>query len=584
MENNERDIGGIAALTRYFFRCPPAKHIVIVMFFSALLFPIAGSDIFSKTGYFVFLFIPAFLTSQLSWRAIQKLGGNFVPRHSYFLSTVSMISIAVLLAVVSLIEKFYIFKTWSTIEILFVGLAAVFMLHLLVYSAVGMLSIYRASIPAALYLIFSALILYSFKTVTIRNLSRFATLVFVSFFIIWLFIKLTDAPFKRTLGISTSDLISLAISEYINPEQAQKNPFSDIGKKITIPFQALKFKTKKESYAIAVPWLHPGPIESVGGKLPRVLNSTLRENFSDSVFFHTYVDHTLNPTSINNVVGGIVALMSKNSLFKGFCQKASKFIIAEKNGARVLAQKIGKHYFFITTFAPKLTEDIVPAVGLSLLEKFSNNAIFVDAHNSFTAGEDEIENIGFGDERVKNLALSLEMARKKVDSAAQHKFKIKILTSEQKFLDYGINEVSLIAFEIAGQKAAIAVLDANNLNPQFRAALLKELKSIGFEISEVVTTDAHLGDFLVKKYGQTGVLGADIVRDEITSLAKKALAQLEPAKASYLYTEIETKVFGEKSFHQLIATAHSLIPFAKFLTVSLTIAFLFAAYVILQLF
>ena len=72
---NSSDVGRIAELTRYFFKCPPTKHILILMLASALLFPIAGSDIFSKTGFFIFLFAPALFTSIFSWRVVEKIGG-----------------------------------------------------------------------------------------------------------------------------------------------------------------------------------------------------------------------------------------------------------------------------------------------------------------------------------------------------------------------------------------------------------------------------------------------------------------------------------------------------------------------------
>ncbi|HIJ99126.1 TPA: DUF2070 family protein [archaeon] len=583
MTNTIGGVSRIAALTRYFFRCPPTKHVIIVMLVSALLFPIAGNDIFSKTGFFIFLFVPAILTSIFSWRIVQKLGGTFKENHSYFLSTVSMFAIAALLAFVSFVDNYYAFKIWNSLEILFVGLAAVFILHILVYAAVGSLSLYRAFIPSAGYLFFSAIILYSFRAVTFRILGRFLILVLISFLLVWLFIKLTDAPFKRTLGIATFDLLSFAILEYVAPEQINRNPFKAIGKNVSVPNQAIKFETRKNKYLLAIPWLHPGPVESIGGKLPSALVSKLKKKFSNAVFLHTYVDHSLNPVFLGKSLSKIISLLLNGRKFSGNSSKCTKFINLEFKGVKLLAQKIGNKYFFISTFAPKVTEDIVPAVGLTLLEKFSKNAIFIDAHNSFSLEEDESEAIGFGDKRISNLISAIDLSKKKLDKEKQYSFKFSLINSEKEFLDHGVKGIRILAFEISNQKVAIVVLDTNNLVPEFRENALKKLKSIGFNIAEVVTTDTHLGDFVVKMYGQIGLRGAEILENEIISLAQKSISNLEKARASYSYAEIETKVFGEKTFHQLIATAHSLIPFAKFLGLSLFIAFLFAAYVVLQL-
>ncbi len=577
------DIDRIAALTRYFFQCPPSKHIIIIMIISALLFPIAGNDLFSKTGFFIFLLIPAFLTSALSWRIVQKLGGIFKGKYSYFLSTISMLSIAVLLAVVSLVERFYTFKTWSPLEILFVGLSAVFMLHVLVYAAVGNLSIYRAILPASIYLILSSIILYSFHVVTLRILGRFATLLFVSFFLVWLFIKLTDAPFKRTLGIPTFDLISLAIMEYVDPEQISKNPFKNIGKLSKIPNQAIKFETKKNKYLLTVPWLHPGPVESIGGKMPSELVTSLKKFATNSVFLHTYVDHSLNPIFLEKTISKILSALGNKNTFSQKLSKCTKFLSIKVNGASLLAQKFGNAYFFISSFAPKITEDITPSVGLALLEKFNNKAIFVDAHNSFSPEDEDIESIGFGDERIDNLFLAVDSAKEKLDKETQYPLKVSVVNSEHTFLDYGVKGIRVIAFEISKQKAAFIVLDANNLVPEFRAEIIAKLNSLGFNIVEILTTDTHMGNFVVKIYGQIGRLGKEVLEKEITLLAQEALQKLEKANVSYSFSQIDVKVFGERTFPQLIATAHALIPFAKFLTVSLFIAFLFAAYVILQL-
>jgi len=217
-----------------------------------------------------------------------------------------------------------------------------------------------------------------------------------------------------------------------------------------------------------------------------------------------------------------------------------------------------------------------------LLEKYSDSAVFVDAHNSVHEDE-EIDTLSFGDKKIAALITAIELAKKKLDREKQSQFKVSLVSSEKNFIAYGVKGISLMAFEISGQKTAIAILDTNNLVPGFREQTIKKLKALGFGIVEIVTTDTHLGDFIMKMYGQTGKLGAEVLESEIMALAERAAKSTEKAKASYLHSEIETKVFGEKTFYQLIATAHSLIPFAKFLGVSLFIAFLFAAYVVLQI-
>ncbi len=580
--NNQGSADNLAKITKYFFASPSKKLLVFAMLFAALLFPFAGNDIFSKTGYAIFLIVPAILASVLGWRVAEKAGGYFKPKHSYFIATISLFVVAATLAAVSVIEHFYDFQKWNSLDFLFIALAAVFMLQLLVFAAVGGISLYKAALPASLYVLFSAMILYTFKVVAVKTLGRFFALIFISFVLIWIFVKMTDAPFKRTLGISTFNLISLAVREYVDPATISANPFENAGREMKIPFQGLKFETKKSKFMFALPWLHPGPTESIGGKLPSLLSATSKKEFKESVFFHTYVDHSLNPIFTEKVAADLCKIAKTEKAYGKPSQKATKFVEVNKSGINVIAQKIGKTYFFVTSFAPQMTEDISPAVGQSLLNSFREKAIFVDGHNSFSEG-DSVEPVMFGDERADRLILAIEFAKKRLDRERQRNFKIAVETSQKEFSAEGIRGISVVVFGINGQKTAIVSLDTNNSAPDFRERIRKSLKDAGFEISEVTTTDSHLGDLIIKKHGMVGQINPDILEREILALAKKAIENVESAKASYLFAEFKTRVFGEKLFNQLIAIGSSLIPFAKFVAISLFVAFLFAAYVLLQL-
>ena len=535
----------------------------------------------TKGGYAIFLVVPAVLSSALTWRVVRNFGGYCKEKHALLMSTISMFAVAIAIAAVSIIDRFYTFEDWSSLEILFVMLAAVFTLQLLVFFAVGGISLYKAAIPASLQIIFSTIILYSFRAVQVKTLARFVLLIAVAFWLVWLFVKLTDMPFKRTLGINTSTLVALALREWAEPGMVNFNPFAGAGKDATVHVQALRYDFGTGNYLISVPWLHPGPIESIGGKLPSLIKSRLKGKFEQCVFLHTYVDHSLNPIFLDKVVQKI-AEVSANGKASGSSAKATKFIEVKKDGVNVIAQKIGGNYLFITTFAPEITDDISYAVGSNLLNKLGKKAILVDAHNSLSSNEDE-DPVGIGDEKAKNLESALEYAKEKIDREKQNTIKIGIASSENSFMHEGIKGIDAVVFSINGQKAVFVVLDANNVAPNFRERIRKKLKGFGFGIAEIATTDSHLGDFILQKYGKVGLINQEILEREIIDIVKQAENELKGAKAAYLFADFKARVFGEKLYHQIVATGSSVIPFAKFVAVSTFVAFLFSAHVLLNL-
>jgi putative membrane protein len=321
----------------------------------------------------------------------------------------------------------------------------------------------------------------------------------------------------------------------------------------------------------------------MGGRLPAALSENAREDFNGCVVMHTYVDHSLNPIFAEDTAKELSRLCKNKNLYGKPSAKATQFVEIRKSNVNVIAQKIGDLYIFITSFAPEITEDVSSAIGFNLLDKYKNRAIFIDAHNSFSPDSENEEPVNFGDSKAGRLFSAIDFAKENVDAKKQSAVEFSVEATQKDFMTEGIRSVSVIAYRIAGQKTAIVVLDTNNLVPSFRERIRNRLKSAGFGIVELVTTDAHLVEFLVKKHDQIGLRNTESLEEEIIALAKKALAKLHSAKAAYIFTDLKARVFGEGLFPQIIATGNSLIPFAKFTATALFMAFLFASYLLLQL-
>jgi putative membrane protein len=138
----------------------------------------------------------------------------------------------------------------------------------------------------------------------------------------------------------------------------------------------------------------------------------------------------------------------------------------------------------------------------------------------------------------------------------------------------GTGGITAIAVEVDTQKTVYVVIDGNNMQPKLREKILSALSEVGFDTSEVFTTDTHAVSALVtghRGYHPVGeVMDHTILIRHIQDVAQKALANLEPSRAGCRRFEVpDVRVIGEERLKSITTLVDRAIVLAKRLVVPL---------------
>jgi putative membrane protein len=132
----------------------------------------------------------------------------------------------------------------------------------------------------------------------------------------------------------------------------------------------------------------------------------------------------------------------------------------------------------------------------------------------------------------------------------------------------GAGGITAIALEVAKQKTVYVVIDGNNMISGFREKVLASLASLGFDQSEVFTTDTHSVSALVtgrRGYHPIGeVMDQDMLIGHINEAAKRAAANLETANSGYKTFKVpQVRVIGEEHLNAISTLVDKAIVKAK---------------------
>jgi putative membrane protein len=132
----------------------------------------------------------------------------------------------------------------------------------------------------------------------------------------------------------------------------------------------------------------------------------------------------------------------------------------------------------------------------------------------------------------------------------------------------GTGGITAIVVQVEKQKTAYVVIDGNNMISGLREKILAALTSVGFDESEVFTTDTHAVSAIVtgrRGYHPVGeVMSHEILIRYICDVAKKAEANLETSKAGCIHFVVpQVRVIGEARLQSMTILVDKSIQKAK---------------------
>jgi len=384
-----------------------------------------------------------------------------------------------------------------------------------------------------------------------------------------LFVLLVNAPMKRSFGINTFEVASAFLENWFDQSNTIEQVLKRIGEKADILVGLISFRAKKKIKTLMIiPYIHPGPFGEVGGgRMTRILMDRLEKGMS--LFIpHGTATHDLNPVTIASL--NLIAERIKRSLAEiKYYKTASHSLRIQKGDAKIIGQRFGSSLFMASTFSPKATEDIDFSIGLAimnLLETGYGDVIYADCHNCHRPG---FHAIFSGNPIMFDLIDGVKMlnARMKKEKDYQIKMGIGIdpMTEYSSIDGVGPMGVRVTVVESNGQKTAYVLFDANNIVAGIREKIIAEIKKLGIDMVEVMTTDSHCVNNI---RGVENPLGMRIEKEVLVKRAVDAtyfaITDLEPVEVGTRIIKVKgIDVLGPQKSIELVSMINTMTAMMK---------------------
>jgi putative membrane protein len=342
---------------------------------------------------------------------------------------------------------------------------------------------------------------------------------------------------------------------------------NELGVQTEINLAVFAFRKKSSQHVKAVMLvsnLHPGPFLNIGSSvLPFLFQRIIRTRLNAiGLVPHGVSGHELNLVSQREnarIIDWTVASLQKLQ-YSGFATHA----IRTKNEIATATSQIFDGCALVTmTTAPNDIED-VPSEIQSRITGFTQgrfrHVALIDAHNCLTGPTTmTAEKIG----ALEDAALSsLQVAAEQ----PADQFKIGASTGKPEHFSlkdgFGPGGISAVAVEVNGQRFAYVNVDGNNMVKGLRELIIQRNRHVGFEDSEVLTTDTHMVNGIVSAklgYHPIGeVVPKQQLLDAIESVCKEAADDLEPCEAGVMSQQMLVTTLGSKSLRHVMSLVHKI--------------------------
>jgi putative membrane protein len=344
----------------------------------------------------------------------------------------------------------------------------------------------------------------------------------------------------------------------------------DMGQDADVEVSLLKFDSSKPKAAIIVPLVHPGPFKNIGSSL---LPSLLKRGFEQEYGCDTctplgILGHELDLAS-QKQNHKIVSQVVTSAKFRSTADFACSFVKTTEGPATASCQIFGDTALLSFTLAPKTTEDLPQELGRIVSEEAKKyglkHVIVINTHNS-------INDIIDTEEYVGELQTAAFGCLQKAVTQPTKPFMVggaSVFPKEFSLkAGMGPGGITAIVVQVETQKTAYVIIDGNNMISGLREKILAALASMGFEESEVFTTDTHAVSAIVT--GQRGyhpvgeVMDQEVLIHYICEVSKKAESNLENSTAGFLHLVVpQVRVIGEARLKSVTTLVDKAIQKAK---------------------
>jgi putative membrane protein len=451
---------------------------------------------------------------------------------------------------------------WLWVDLSLLGFAAVLTLRSVAFLSVSTAGVARGASAALLQplLCIIPFVVYWASFLQVNPLDILLFLVVASVLSLAsanLLISLIDRLGLKAYGVPSMSLFRAFMLDWTSGLNAPlERYFGRLGEDQDIEVFLLQFKAANPKAAVVVPMVHPGPFKNLGSSLlPSLMKREFEKAFGgDACIPLGILGHELDLASEeqNQKIIDVVLSSAKQATFT---DKAKPFVKVMESDVTVCCQIFGDVALLSFSLAPKTTEDLPQELGRFVRDEAKRlglrDAIVINAHNSITdvtVMKEPLQML----ERVASRCLS------KAVESEESSFAVGAATVYPK--EFGLNDgmgaggITVIATQVGTQKACYVVFDGNNLISGLREKMISALTALGFDESEVFTTDTHAVNALVlsrsghrRGYHPVGeTMNHDVLVDYVKELATAALGRLELCASGSLSLKVpKIRVIGE---------------------------------------
>ncbi|HIE19329.1 TPA: DUF2070 family protein [Candidatus Bathyarchaeota archaeon] len=560
------------AVSRYssLFTLPSARKNYVLLSFQCILTGISIFMVYSPSlhGFFlglmlgIMLFLVTCFCNYVTCRWLLRDDLILDFRRTSFLSLISNSILSILILV-----DFIIFRSYRTSSIELkatsIGVFCSLALRILVFQSISFVSLWRIGASTVLQPSLFLVTLFAPQFSPFEEYENILLKLGIATFVAFLFIQLLTRSLNqiglRTVGIPSIKLFRAFLANWT---EGFVEPLEEVFKRLSeerdIKVSMLAFRSKNGMKAmIVIPSLHPGPFKNVGSScIPSMIQKALEEKFRCVVSVpHGISGHELDLASQSENMKVLNRILKVN--FTDFKSQASSFLSLKKEDVTVNCQTFGEYAFVIITLSPNTMEDLPlelrEIIAYEAKKQGFSSVLTVDAHNSISGY--------FDAEKIKKPVLNVVSSiLEKAARAPRSKFEVgatKVVPSDFSIQNgMGPGGISIIVVNVNGQKTAYITIDGNNMVSGLREKILSEVKSLGIDNSEVMTTDTHAVNAVILNNLGYHPIGEAISHEKLIRYikdgVKEALGNLEPVEASWHEVTVpKVKVIGERQIDNL---------------------------------
>jgi putative membrane protein len=546
-----------------------------------------------------FIGLPTIIASVGTTGVDRFVGGKLTPNRSSLLALLcELILVAIVIgagivALVTPLGQTFVY------DALVIALASIFAFRLLVVMAVSQSSLLIAAVPASLQTLVSALFLFVYSgtvrflelggplvdaylmpylsraseappelwVIDARHFQLLAITCVLYAGAVYVFIRVIDRPWQRSLGVSVLDFIRGFVGHVAEGSRELEDFFEKLGEEAVVPVTVLAFRrpngTQKARFVL--PMIHPGPMGEIGGgNFPvRVAEHT------DGLVFppHATAGHDFNLVTEREVDAILDAIDDAQAKLT-YSAAASRSVRTQAGEASMLGQAFGDAALLVATYAPGFADDVEYGVGLSAATEARtaglDDVLLVDAHNSNNGlqGED-LGHVTPGSQRAFDMIAAAKHTGERLCEAPTGPLRLGVAwerTDWDSLDGIGPLGVRVAVVGVDDQYTAYVLVDGNNMVPGLRGRVVDAVTAHDrIDAVEVMTTDTHI----VNTVEADNQVGSAIDHGEFVTTVERlvdaAVGDLEPVEAGLATERATVTVFGNDRTETLASHANAVV-------------------------